>query len=224
MEPVKPYGELVESKKKQVKKMFDRIAPAYDTLNTILSLGIDKSWRKKAIAQLPTSTDSLCILDVATGTCDMSIQAAKRYPHYHFIGIDLSDGMLAMGRKRLIKLGLDQNIKIELGDSEELGFQDNTFDATMAAFGVRNFENLELGLRNMNRVIKKNGKIVILEFSKPKAFPFKQLFNFYFKNFLPLIGKFGSSDDQAYKYLYQSVQQFPDYERFLDKLREAGFT
>lgn len=202
--------------------MFDRIAPEYDKLNSVLSLGIDTRWRNKAIAELPESSASLHILDIATGTGDMCIQARKRYPHYHYTGLDLSDGMLEIGRQRLKKMDI-QGIELIQGDSEHLAFHSDRFDAVMAAFGVRNFENLDQGLQEMHRVLKPGGKLVILEFSRPRIFPFRQLFGFYFKNMLPLIGSWGSKDAQAYKYLYESVQQFPDYDRFTDRLTACGF-
>lgn len=202
--------------------MFDRIAPAYDLLNSVLSLGIDTRWRKKAIAELPASANSLHILDIATGTGDMCIQARKRYPHYQYTGLDLSDGMLEIGRQRLKKMDI-LGIELIQGDSEQLDFGDDRFDAVMAAFGVRNFENLDKGLQEIYRVLKPGGKLIVLEFSRPRIFPFRQLFGFYFKNMLPLIGSWGSKDAQAYKYLYESVQQFPDYDRFTDRLTACGF-
>ncbi|MEP7197434.1 MAG: bifunctional demethylmenaquinone methyltransferase/2-methoxy-6-polyprenyl-1,4-benzoquinol methylase UbiE [Saprospiraceae bacterium] len=204
--------------------MFDKIAPVYDLLNTLLSLGADKSWRKTAIKLIPQSDSKLNILDVATGTADMAIMACKRFPNYHFTGLDLSEGMLKIAQKRLKKMDLVSRIELIQGDSEHLPFAENTFDVVMVAFGVRNFENLDLGIDQIYKVIKPGGQIIVLEFSKPRFFPVKQIFNIYFKYVLPLIGKFGSKDPKAYKYLYESVQQFPDYERFVEKLNKAGFT
>ncbi len=222
IEHIKPYQSSQDSKKNQVQKMFDKIAPAYDSLNSILSLGIDNYWRRKAIQLIPISDAQLEILDVACGTGDMSILASKRFPHYQFTGIDLSEGMLEVGKKRILKINADQ-IKLQWGDCENLPYEPNTFDAIMVAFGVRNFENLELGIQNMYRVLKENGKIIILEFSKPRVFPFKQIYTAYFRYVLPWIGRIGSKDDKAYKYLYDSVQQFPDYERFVGILEKSGF-
>ncbi|NOT38437.1 MAG: bifunctional demethylmenaquinone methyltransferase/2-methoxy-6-polyprenyl-1,4-benzoquinol methylase UbiE [Saprospiraceae bacterium] len=224
MQEIKPYSHLTDSKKKQVKNMFDTIAPAYDILNSVLSLGIDQRWRKKAISKIDKSTDPIQILDVATGTGDMAILAAKTFPNAMITGIDLSEGMLKVGVERIEKLKLQNQIQLQYGDCEELDFSNEKFDVAMASFGIRNFENLDAGLSNMYRVLKPGGKIIILEFSKPKSFPFKQIFHFYFKYILPLIGRLGSKDQKAYKYLYESVQQFPDYERFIAKLTQTGFT
>lgn len=223
MQEVKPYSHSTEDKKTQVKSMFDKIAPAYDVLNSILTLGIDQSWRKKAIDLIPTHQASIKILDVATGTADMAILAAQRNPDSFITGVDLSNGMLKVGHERINKKNLQNQIKLVSGDSENLQFTDNEFDVVMASFGIRNFENLDKGLQEMQRVTKPGGKVILLEFSKPKAFPFKQLFQFYFKYILPLIGKIGSKDQNAYKYLYESVQQFPDYERLASRLTQAGF-
>ena len=220
-EQVKPYNPS-ESKKRQVSQMFNRIAPYYDFLNRFLSLGIDTIWRKKAI-QLLKSDHPKVVLDVATGTADVAIEAAKSLQPEKIIGIDISNEMLEIGRSKISKRGMDTIISLEEGDSENLPFQDNTFDAITVAFGVRNFENLEKGLQEMFRVMKPGGKVIILEFSQPKAFPFKQLYNFYFRNILPLIGKITSKDPKAYRYLYESVQAFPDGERFTSILEKIGF-
>lgn len=203
--------------------MFDSIAPAYDILNSVLSLGIDQRWRKKAISLIPQIKEEIQILDVATGTADMAILAAQYSPKAKITGIDLSEGMLKVGTDRIQKQQLQDRIHLKYGDCEELEFEDNKFDVVMAAFGIRNFENLDQGLSNIYRVLKPGGKVILLEFSKPKIFPFKQMFHLYFKYLLPLIGKLGSKDPRAYKYLYESVQQFPDYERLLSKLTLSGF-
>ncbi|MBK6352704.1 MAG: bifunctional demethylmenaquinone methyltransferase/2-methoxy-6-polyprenyl-1,4-benzoquinol methylase UbiE [Saprospiraceae bacterium] len=223
MAETKPYTDLEGSKKSQVRQMFNRIAPVYDFLNGVLSLGIDRSWRKKAIAELADVPAGEEVLDVATGTAVLAIQAYKKYPTLKFRGMDLSEGMLELGRKRLHKLGLTDKIQLDLGDSENLPYDTGRFSAVMAAFGVRNFEDLDKGLAEMYRVTKPGGKIIVLEFSKPKSFPFKHLFKLYFKYLLPNFGKLVSKDPRAYQYLYESVQQFPDYERFLERLSQRGF-
>ena len=218
---VKPYDEEDLGKKEQVALMFDNISPKYDLLNHLLSLGIDIQWRKKAI-NLLRSSQPKSILDVATGTADFAIQSLALKPE-KVSGIDISDGMLEIGRGKIKKRNLDHIITLEKGDSENLRFNDNNFDAVIVAFGVRNFENLEIGLANMFRVLKKNGKVIILEFSKPTAFPFKQLYNFYFKSILPIIGNVISKDNSAYSYLPESVQAFPQGSKFLEILNKTGF-
>jgi demethylmenaquinone methyltransferase/2-methoxy-6-polyprenyl-1,4-benzoquinol methylase len=218
---IRPYKSEPLGKKDQVARMFNNISPKYDLLNHLLSLGIDIQWRKKAIRLLRDSSPRT-ILDVATGTGDFAIQALDLNPET-VIGVDISDGMLEIGRKKLQRKKLDNRIVLEHGDSENLKFNDNIFDAVIVAFGVRNFENLETGLSGMHRVLKKNGRIVILEFSKPTAFPFKQLYNFYFKSILPIIGKVISKDNSAYTYLPESVQAFPQGASFLKILNNTGF-
>lgn len=218
---VKPY-EKDNSKKEQVTNMFDNIASKYDLLNGVLTLGIDKSWRKKAVAEL-NSNDHQKILDVATGTADIAIEINKQISPKEIIGLDISSEMINYGNKKLKKQSLDNVISLEVGDSENMRFRDGYFDATTVSFGVRNFGNLEKGLSEMYRVTRNGGKVVILEFSKPTMFPFKQGYNFYFKYILPTIGKMTSKDPKAYKYLYESVQAFPDYDNFADILRKVGF-
>lgn len=202
--------------------MFDRIAPYYDFLNRLLSLGIDTIWRKQAINLLRPDQPQR-ILDVATGTADVAIEAARRLAPEEIIGVDISVEMLEVGRKKVQRKGLGKIITLREGDSENLPFPDNTFDALTVAFGVRNFEDLEQGLREMQRVLKPGGKVVILEFSKPTIFPFRQLYHFYFKNILPFIGRFTSKDPKAYRYLYESVQAFPDGDQFLNILTQTGY-
>ena len=202
--------------------MFNNISKRYDLLNHLLSAGIDIYWRKKAIKLLKPYQPKH-ILDVATGTADFAIEALALNPD-KVIGIDISDGMLDMGREKLKRRHLDNRIELRLGDSEGLHFDDNTFDAVIVAFGVRNFENLHTGLKDMCRVLKPNGRLVVLEFSKPTQFPMKQLYNFYFKNVLPLIGNIISKDQSAYTYLPESVQAFPDGQAFLQALQQAGYT
>ncbi|NJO01864.1 MAG: bifunctional demethylmenaquinone methyltransferase/2-methoxy-6-polyprenyl-1,4-benzoquinol methylase UbiE, partial [Bacteroidia bacterium] len=193
--------------------MFDQISPRYDLLNRLLSLGIDQGWRRKAIATLKAEKPKL-ILDVATGTGDFAIAALKLNPQ-KVIGVDISEGMLAHGRQKLRKRQLDHLIELQSGDSENLNFPDNYFDAVIVSFGVRNFENLEKGLANIHRVLKPGGRLVVLEFSKPRVFPFRQIYHFYFHKILPKIGKAVSQDQSAYAYLPASVQVFPDGPEFL---------
>lgn len=218
---IRPYTKEDLGKKEQVALMFDNISPKYDLLNHLLSLGIDIQWRKKAI-NLLRATNPKNILDVATGTADFAIQSLSLKPE-KVTGVDISEGMLEVGREKIRKKNLGHIITLEEGDSENLRFKDNNFDAVIVAFGVRNFENFENGLANMFRVLKKDGKVVILEFSKPTSFPFKQIYNFYFKSILPTIGKVISKDNSAYTYLPESVQAFPGGAKFLDILNKAGF-
>ncbi len=220
---VTPYSDSETSKKSQVTLMFDKIAPYYDNLNRILSLGIDVLWRRKAI-RLLAKEHPLTILDIATGTADLAIEAAHVIKPHKIIGLDISANMLKIGDEKIINKGLKDIITLELGDSENLKYETESFDAVMAAFGVRNFENLEKGLEEMFRVLKPGGTLMVLEFSKPKHFPLKQFFNVYFKNILPVIGKLRSKDDKAYKYLYESVQVFPDYNDFINILIKIGYS
>jgi len=218
---VKPYGSEA-GKKAEVEQMFDRIAPRYDLLNRVLSLGIDVWWRKRAIAYLQTAQPAE-ILDVATGTADVAIQMAKILKPQRIVGIDIANQMLELGRGKIAALGLSDLITLETGDSERLRFEDGSFDAVTVAFGVRNFENLEKGLSEMNRVLRSGGRVVILEFSKPHVFPIKQLYNAYFKYVLPLIGRLTSRDMRAYTYLFESVQAFPEGNQFTEILTKTGF-
>jgi len=220
-EEIKPY-EQRGNKKEQVSRMFDGIAPYYDFLNRLLSLGIDTIWRRRAIAQLKGDRPKH-ILDVATGTADVALEMAGRFPAERIVGLDISDQMLDVGRRKVRKKGLEERIELMVGDSENLPFANNTFDAITVAFGVRNFEHLEKGLQEMQRVLKPGGKLVVLEFSKPRLFPFKQLYDFYFRNILPAVGKITSKDPRAYRYLYESVQAFPERERFTDILTKTGY-
>ncbi|POY38329.1 bifunctional demethylmenaquinone methyltransferase/2-methoxy-6-polyprenyl-1,4-benzoquinol methylase UbiE [Solitalea longa] len=221
-EVVKPYKELDSTKKEQVAQMFDKIAGKYDFLNHFLSLGIDIWWRKKAIAELK-SIQPKYILDVATGTGDLAFQAIETLKPEKVVGVDISEGMLAFAEKKIVERNLQAIFSVKPGDSENLPFEENTFDAVIVSFGVRNFENLEQGLSNIQRVLKPGGKAVVLEFSKPTMFPFKQLYNFYFFNLLPFIGKVFSKDNSAYTYLPESVNAFPDGDKFTEILKRAGF-
>ena len=218
---VTPYGSG-ESKKTEVEQMFDTIAPKYDLLNRVLSLGIDVSWRKRAIGYLKPLQPKE-ILDVATGTADVAIMAAGILKPSRIIGIDIANHMLDFGRKKIEKEGLQEVITLETGDSENLRFADASFDAVTVAFGVRNFENLEKGLSEMYRVLRPGGRVVILEFSRPRLFPFKQLYNTYFRYVLPLIGRLTSRDVRAYTYLFESVQVFPEGDQFLQILSRIGY-
>jgi demethylmenaquinone methyltransferase / 2-methoxy-6-polyprenyl-1,4-benzoquinol methylase len=218
---VLPYSNSKEGKKQQVASMFNNISPKYDLLNHLLSGGIDKLWRRKAINILKKEHPSL-ILDVATGTGDFAIASLKANPS-KVIGVDISEGMLNIGREKIRKLGLEKKIEMISGDSENLQFQDNNFDAIIVGFGVRNFEDLERGLSEMYRVLKKDGTLLVLEFSKPAKFPFKNLYNFYFRYVLPLIGRMVSKDSSAYDYLPESVRKFPYGKDFLNILRKTGF-
>lgn len=218
---VKPYNQVDKSKKQEVAEMFNNISARYDFLNHFLSLGIDKIWRRKAIKQL-RSFPVKKIIDIATGTGDFAIAALKLNPE-EVIGLDISAGMLAVGEQKMIKNKVDSIIKMQLGDSENIPYDSNYFDALTVGFGVRNFENLELGLTEMLRVLKPGGKAVILEFSKPKRFPIKQIFGFYSRYFIPFFGKRISKDAQAYSYLPESVAAFPEGKDFEDILRKIGY-
>lgn len=219
---VKPYQEEEGSKKQQVAQMFDNISARYDFLNHLLSLSIDKGWRKKVV-KLVKAEKPQQVLDVATGTADLAIALEKSHPQ-HITGIDISNGMLEVGRKKVAKKNLTELITLEQADSENLPFDDNHFDAITVAFGVRNFEDLEKGLREMQRVLKPGGKLLVLEFSQPQKFPFKQVYNFYFKNILPGLGKLISNDSSAYTYLPESVGAFPFGEKFTGIMEKCGYT
>ncbi|NNE29665.1 MAG: bifunctional demethylmenaquinone methyltransferase/2-methoxy-6-polyprenyl-1,4-benzoquinol methylase UbiE [Saprospiraceae bacterium] len=219
---VKPYEGEGDGKKKQVSRMFDRIAPYYDFLNRLLSLGIDVQWRKKMVQKFRDIKPRV-LMDVATGTGDVALEIVKSLDPEKVVGMDISKEMLEIGKNKISKKGLSEKIEMVVGDSENIQFADNTFDGISVAFGVRNFENLDLGLKEMLRVLKPGGKLVILEFSKPKVFPVKQVFNGYFKYILPQIGKLTSKDASAYEYLYRSVQAFPDREAFKERLEKIGY-
>jgi demethylmenaquinone methyltransferase/2-methoxy-6-polyprenyl-1,4-benzoquinol methylase len=219
--PVKPYKKSRESKKAQVKSMFDQIAHRYDFLNHFLSLGIDKRWRKKAVSMLKDKKYA-CILDIATGTADLAIRAHKALKPHRIIGIDISERMLELGRQKIKRKMIDE-IELLHGDIEHLRFSNDTFDAAMVAFGVRNFEHLEKGLSEIYRVLKPEGKFVVLEFSRPSVFPVRQLYGFYFTRILPAIGRYFSNDSSAYAYLPESVFNFPEGDDFVNRLSRTGF-
>ncbi|PWD98381.1 bifunctional demethylmenaquinone methyltransferase/2-methoxy-6-polyprenyl-1,4-benzoquinol methylase UbiE [Marinilabilia rubra] len=217
---VKPYNTLEGSKKDQVQSMFDRIAPRYDLLNRLLSFGIDKIWRRNVVKQLKELKGPM-VLDVATGTGDLAVEICKIDPVAVY-GLDLSNEMLAFAKEKIFRKKLHMTVQLRQGDSENLPFEDDFFDAITVAFGVRNFENLSKGLEEMHRVLRPGGRLVVLEFSKPKKFPFKQLYHFYFTKILPWWGGLISKDKEAYAYLPASVLQFPEGKEFEEKLRRAG--
>ena len=219
MTKVTPYNNT-ETKKKQVTKMFDNIAGSYDFLNHTLSLGMDNIRRKIAIKELGNKPAT--ILDIATGTADFAISASK-YTKATITGIDISQGMLDVGVEKITKKGLTNRIQLQLADSEKLPFQDNSYDAITAGFGVRNFEDLNKGLSEMYRTLKSGGKVAILEPSEPTNFPLKQFYNLYFHHILPLIGGIISKDKNAYTYLPDSVSAFPSGKDFLTELDKVGF-
>ena len=219
MTKVTPYNNI-ETKKKQVTQMFDNIAGSYDFLNHTLSLGMDNIWRKIAIKNL--SNKPATILDIATGTGDFAISASK-YTNATITGIDISQGMLDVGVDKIAKKGLTDRIKLQLADSENLPFQDNSYDAITAGFGVRNFEDLNKGISEMYRTLKPRGIVAILEPSEPTHFPLKQFYNLYFHHILPFIGGMVSKDKNAYTYLPDSVSAFPSGNNFLTELDKVGF-
>jgi len=210
-----------QSKKDQVEEMFNHISPRYDLLNHLLSANIDKLWRRNAIQKLKSQKPKL-ILDIATGTGDFAI-AAARINEAKIIGIDISEGMLEVGRRKLKKKKLTESIELLKADSENLPFDNEKFDAAIVGFGVRNFENLKKGLTEINRVLKPGGVFYVLEFSKPVKSPYKQIYQFYFTKILPFIGRIISKNSSAYTYLPESVNEFPDGELFLTILAEVGF-
>ncbi|WP_295720911.1 bifunctional demethylmenaquinone methyltransferase/2-methoxy-6-polyprenyl-1,4-benzoquinol methylase UbiE [Mucilaginibacter sp.] len=219
---ITPYNNQQATKKEQVADMFNNISKTYDFLNHFMSLGIDIIWRKKAINELKKDQPKL-ILDVATGTGDFAFEALKALKPNKIIGVDISRGMLDIAEQKIQKRGLGDKFEVKLGDSEKLPFDDDAFDAVTVAYGVRNFENLEIGLADIQRVLKPGGKAVVLEFSKPKAFPVKQLYNFYFNYITPGIGKLFSKDSRAYSYLPESVAAFPDGKSFVALMDKVGF-
>jgi demethylmenaquinone methyltransferase/2-methoxy-6-polyprenyl-1,4-benzoquinol methylase len=220
---VVPYRESGLKKKEQVARMFDSIAFRYDFMNRFLTAGIDMRWRKKAIGQLKEIQPKQ-VLDIATGTGDVAIMTYEMLHPEKVIGIDISEGMLELGRKKLEKLHLAGRIELRNGDSEQIPFEDHHFDAITVAFGVRNFENLQKGLSEMLRVLKPGGKLVILEFSKPTQPVFRAMCNFYMTVITPGIGKLFAKNKDAYQYLNNSVQAFPEGPSFLNILQETGFT
>ena len=220
-EKIKPYKDSELGKKEQVAQMFDKISKNYDGLNRVISLGIDVSWRKKVVKLVGENTPKQ-ILDIATGTGDLAIMMTQLNPD-RIIGLDISEGMLKVGRNKIVKANLADKIKMVVGDSENIPFEDNTFDAITVSFGVRNFENLDKGLQEILRVLKPKGKFVVLETSNPTKFPFKQGYKIYTNFILPLIGKLFSKDKVAYSYLSKSANSFPFGEAFNNILKKNGF-
>ena len=214
---------MEEGKKKMVESMFDSIAWRYDFLNHFLSFGIDRMWRRRVVRIISMNYMKPGILDVATGTGDLALAAMKADPA-RVTGIDISRNMLEIGREKVRKRGLGEKIELLQGDSENIPFKSNSFDVAMVAFGVRNFEDPLKGLLEMRRVIRNGGMVIVLEFSKPEGFPFRPVYNFYFRNILPLVGMIFSRDRAAYSYLPDSVYKFPDNEKFLELLSSAGFS
>lgn len=212
-----------EDKRAAVESMFDSIAWRYDFLNHFLSFNFDRLWRRRAISIISKSYKKPYILDVATGTGDLAIAAIRINPS-GIKGIDISRKMLEIGKEKVERKGLAGKIDLIPGDSEKIPFDDNMFDVAMVAFGVRNFSDPLTGLKEMRRVIRNGGMIMVLEFSKPSGFPFKPLYNFYFKNILPLFGRLFSKDKAAYRYLPDSVMKFPDNQEFLNLLVHAGYS
>jgi demethylmenaquinone methyltransferase/2-methoxy-6-polyprenyl-1,4-benzoquinol methylase len=219
---VKPYQDNKESKKEQVEQMFNNIAHKYDFLNHFLSFGIDKLWRKKTIRILKKYKPKT-IIDIATGTADLSIETCKRIPGVEITGVDISEKMLAVGKEKIIKENLNDSIHLQVGDAEDIAFPAKFFDAATVAFGVRNFENLLKGLSEIERVLKDDGVLIVLEFSKPNFFLFKALYWTYFKWILPLFGRIISKDKFAYTYLPNSVHYFPQDEQLSAIFQQAGF-
>lgn len=220
-ESVKPYKDSELGKKEQVTKMFDTISKNYDSFNRIISLGVDVKWRKKVV-KLVGKNKPKQILDIATGTGDLALMMSSLNPE-KIIGLDISEGMLAVGKQKINKANLSDKIEMIVGDSENIPFKDNTFDAITVSFGVRNFENLDKGLTEINRVLKPEGSFVVLETSNPTRFPFKQGYKLYTNFVLPIIGKMFSQDKVAYKYLSESANSFPFGKAFNNILEKNGF-
>lgn len=218
---IKPFGE--GGKKEQVSRMFDTIAGRYDFMNRFLSLGTDKGWRRKAINILKKERPQV-ILDVATGTADMAIRAAHALKPQKIVGIDISEKMLEIGRQKVAAQALESIIKLQAGDSETINFPDQSFDAVMVAFGVRNFENLEKGLAEIWRVLKPGAPLVVLEFSKPRIPGVRNLYNLYMGIVAPEVAGWFNQDKKAYRYLNRSAKAFPDRQAFVSVLNKTGFS
>jgi demethylmenaquinone methyltransferase/2-methoxy-6-polyprenyl-1,4-benzoquinol methylase len=220
---ITPFHNSEKTKKEQVAEMFNELARRYDLMNRMLSLGIDRNWRKKAVKQLKKDKPKQ-ILDIATGTADMAIIAYRMLNPEKIIGLDLSEEMLKIGREKVEKEGLIPFIHLQSGDSEAISFADNSFDAVMVAFGVRNFENLDKGLKEMLRVLKPGGKLVVLEFSRPRTKIFRNLYNLYMSIVAPEVARWFSQNKKAYQYLNQSARLFPEGQAFIDILNNTGYS
>ncbi len=220
-ETIIPYGAKTD-KTQQVEQMFDNIASTYDTLNHRLSWNIDRYWRRKAIRKLQPFAPKE-VLDIATGTGDFAIQTCRFLPSVSIKGVDISEGMMAVGRKKVELMGLQERISFERQDCTALTFDDNSYDAVIAAFGIRNFADLDKGLREMCRVLRPGGHLCILELTQPVAFPVRQLFQLYSHTVLPLYGRLISKDPEAYTYLTKTIEAFPQGERMVEILQQAGF-
>lgn len=218
-----PFKDSEKTKKEQVADMFNKISPKYDAMNRVLSARTDVGWRKKAINKLKKDNPQH-VLDVATGTADMALMAYKMLNPVTMTGIDISEGMLELGRKKIDKEGLGDKIKLYSGDSETINFAESTFDAVMVAFGVRNFENLENGLGEMLRVLKPGGRLIVLEFSKPRHKAIKIFYNLYMGIVAPQVARMFKQNKEAYKYLNESANAFPDRHLFIDILKKVGFS
>ncbi len=221
-EKITPYKDSKLGKKEQVAKMFDTISENYDGMNRMISFGIDVKWRKKVVA-IVKKCNPTSVLDIATGTGDLAINIAKSTTAKKIIGLDISEGMLNVGKEKIAKEQLTDKIEMTLGDSEKMPFDDNSFDAITVAFGVRNFEHLEIGLTEILRVLKSKGTFVILETSVPEKTPFKQFYNFHSNTILPLMGRLFSKEGSAYSYLSESASKFPYGEKLNNILRKVGF-
>lgn len=219
---IKPYKDSDATKKAQVANMFDKISENYDGLNRVITFGIDVKWRKKVVAMVK-ATQPKKILDIATGTGDLAIMQSQEIPDAKIIGLDISAGMLEIGKQKINSLGLSNSIEMVLGDSENIPYEDNYFDAITVSYGVRNFENLNKGLTEIHRVLKPGGTFVILETSVPTKFPFKQGYLFHSKVILPFVGRLFSKDKKAYKYLSDSANSFPYGEKFKLILKSNGY-
>jgi demethylmenaquinone methyltransferase/2-methoxy-6-polyprenyl-1,4-benzoquinol methylase len=219
---IKPYSDS-GSKKEQVSEMFDQIAPRYDFMNRFLSAGIDRSWRRKAIRKFENDGVQY-LLDVATGTGDMAIMAARILKPVSITGIDISEKMLELGRKKIEKEQLGTKIELRSGDGETINYPENSFDGVMIAFGVRNFENLEKGLREIFRVLKPGARLVVLEFSKPRIPGIKNLYNLYMGIVAPKMAGLFKQNKKAYQYLNESAKAFPDRKQFEDILKRTGYS
>ena len=220
MEEIKPYSTSQDNKREQVERMFDGIARHYDLLNHVLSFGIDKGWRRTAIGMVAEGSPKR-VLDVATGTADMAL-ALHRSMGCHVVGCDISQKMIEIGKQKVTDADLAEHIELQVADAEALPFADGTFDATTIAFGVRNFAHVDAGLADMARVLRSGARLAVLEFSTPTNAAFRSVYNFYFKNILPLVGGAISQDRQAYDYLCQSAMAFPSGTDFMTHLEAAG--